>query len=38
MKKWKRPNKGDLIWYFGKLMYFEKVKGDKYIFFFFSNK
>ena len=32
MKKWKRPKKGDLIWYFGKLMYFEKMKEDKYVF------
>lgn len=32
MKNWKRPKKGDLIWYFGKLMYFEKMKGNKYVF------
>lgn len=32
MEKWKRPKKGDLIWYLGKLMYFEKKKGDKYVF------
>lgn len=32
MGKWKHPKKGDLIWYFGKLMYFEKMKGDKYVF------
>ena len=38
MKKWKRPKKGDLIWYFGKLMYFEKMKGDKYVFSVQSNK
>lgn len=38
MKKWKRPKKGDLIWYFGKLMYFEKMKGDKCVFSVPSNK
>ena len=38
MKKWKHPKKGDLIWYFGKLMYFEKMKGDKYVFSVPANK
>lgn len=38
MEKWKCPKKGDLVWYFGKLMYFEKMKGDKYTFSVPSNK
>lgn len=38
MKKWKRPKKGDLIWYFGKLMYFERIDKDMYVFSVPSNK
>lgn len=38
MKKWKHPKKGDLIWYFGKLMYFEMMIGDKCVFSVPSNK
>ena len=38
MKKWKRPKKGDLIWYFGKLMYFERIDNDMYVFSVPSNK
>jgi len=32
MEKWKKPKKGDLIWYFGKLMYFESSYNSNYQF------
>lgn len=38
MKKWKQPKKGDLIWYFEKLMYFEKIDRDMYVFSVPSNE